>query len=125
MPSGWTRQAVPPIPLTGDLERCELRGEVTQLRRLVRDAQAGELFGVLRDVRDDLGDVVEVRLRVGAAWNGEPHQVHRRRCLRAVRAAAEHDRADLAGPDAALPVEGHGERLAGVLQGVDVPEQRT
>ena len=42
------------------LQRREGGGEVAQLRRLLDDAEPAQLAGTLRDVGDDLDDVVDL-----------------------------------------------------------------
>ena len=60
---------------------------------------------------------------VGAAGDGETDQVHRGRGLGAVWLQAEHDGSDLAGPHSAFGVQGAGQRLARVVQRVQVRQQ--
>ena len=93
--------------------------------RLPGDPQPAQVCGPRGDLGADLDHVVDVALRVGAAWDGEPHEIHRRGRLAPVRLPAEHDGADLAAADSAGDVERHRERLAGVLERRDVRQQRT
>src|SRR5258707_386069 len=76
-----------------------------------------------------LGSIVEslavAGRGLGAPRDGQPHQLHVGRRLAAIRMAPEHHRPDLAAPDATLPVEGHGQRLARILERRKVREQRS
>src|SRR5918996_2275177 len=104
-------------------ERLEARREVPQRRRLLHDAHSTEIPGALRDPADDLDDVVDVRLGVDPARDGQADELHWCGRLGPVGMEPEHDRADLAAADAALTVEGAGQGLARVLEWRDVREQ--
>ena len=73
---------------------------------------------------DGFDHVVEVALGIGAAGDGETDQVHRGRDLGAVGPQAEHDGSDLAGPHSAFLIQRAGQRLARVVQRVQVRQQR-
>ena len=82
----------------------------------VGEAEAADLAAVAPDLGDDLDDVVDVALGVGAARDGEADQVH-------CGGLAEHEGADLDGTDAALEVEFGGEGYAGELVERDVGDE--
>src|SRR5688572_29193295 len=107
------------------LQGFEARGEVTQPRALLDDPVPAELGCARGDLLDDLGHVVDVRLRVDAARDREPHELHRSRFFGTVVAdAAEHHAADLDGADPAGPVELDTESMRRELQRGDVRQER-
>ena len=108
----------------GSARGREARREVPQLGRLLDDAEAGQLLRPLRDRGAHLDHVVDVALRVGAARDREPDELHRRGALGAVGLASEHDRADLAAAHAAGLVERDDERLPRILERGDLRQQR-
>ena len=62
-------------------------------------------------------------LRVDAAGHGETDQVHGAGGFGAVRLAAEHDGADLAGADAARFIHRAGQGLSGIAQRRNVGQE--
>jgi hypothetical protein len=106
------------------LERLEAGREVAQLRGLLGDSEAAQVGGAARHRANNLDHVVDVRLRVNPPGDGQAHQLHRPGRLRPVGMHPEHDRADLAAADAALPVQGDRQRLPGILERRDVREER-
>ena len=86
----------------------EVGGEVAQKWRLVGEAQAADLVALVPDFEDDLDDVVDVALGIGAAGDGKADEIH-------LGSLAEHQRADLDGADAAFEVKFGGESYAGEL----------
>src|SRR5438128_11478740 len=75
-------------------ERLEPSGEVAKLRRLVDDPIPPQLGPPLCDGEHDFDYVVDVTLRTCAAMDCYAYQVHRRWCLAAVGARAQHHRHD-------------------------------
>ena len=84
--------------------------------RFVGEAEAADLGAVLPDRGDDLDDVVDVALGVGAARDGEADEVH-------FGDLAEHEGSDFYGADAAFEIEFGGESYAGKLIQRDVRDE--
>ena len=73
-------------------ERLEARREVAERARFLDDAVATQALTTPSDRDTHLDHVVDVALRVRAARNREPHEIHGSRALRAVGVTAEHRR---------------------------------
>src|SRR5664280_2102179 len=109
--------------VTSRREGLVARGEVTKRGGLVHHPIARQRRRVVRHRRDDLDDVVDVALGIGASRYREANQFHRRWLLAAIGLTTEHHGADLAAPNPTHFVEGDRERLAGILERRDVTEQ--
>src|SRR5579862_332614 len=94
-----------------------MRSEVAEEWGLVGEAHAGDVFSVLPDLEYDFDDIVDVTLRVNAAWDGEADKVH-------FCGAGEHQRADFDGADSAFQIKFAGQRDARKLIGGNVREKR-
>ena len=66
-------------PISPKGQRLEFRGEVAQNARAGRDSLAAQIVLHPEYVNHGLRDVVDVRLRVDAAGNRQPHEIHRGR----------------------------------------------
>ena len=88
------------------------------------DPVAAQVVSPPRHADHGLRHVVDVRLRVDAARNGQPHQIHRCGRLGPVGVKPEHDRADLDASHPGLEVQGVDEGDPGIGGRGDVGQQR-
>src|SRR5260370_15530470 len=86
----------------------ELCREMPQRLGFFDDAQPAQLIAAREDLDDRFDDVIDVALRIDAARNRQPNQLHRRmrRFARVGIDAAEHHAADFDGPNAGMAIKG-------------------
>src|SRR5215469_3016109 len=81
-----------------DLHWFKMRGEVAQERGFVGEAHPGDSLSILPNFEDHLDCIVDMALRVDAAWNGKANQIH-------FRGAGEHQGADFYTANSSFQIE--------------------
>src|SRR5205809_664399 len=105
------------------LGRFEFDCEMAEDRRLLRDAKAAKRLPAAIDILQDLDYIIDVALRVRAAGDREPHQVHVARNLCAAVAPAEHGIADLAATNPPMFIDGRTQALCRKLRWRNMRQQ--
>src|SRR5207249_5296315 len=97
----------------------KFRREVPQHRRRLDDAQTAQALSLLENLDDRFDHVIDMALRVNAAWDGEAHQFHGGpgRVAGVGIDRAEHYAANLDGTDAGVTIKSAHQRLARKLIG--------
>lgn len=114
--------ARPDISVAGD--GVQARREVAEEGRLVGELESTDVGGPRLDRRKAGHHVVQVRVRVDPAWQGQAQELEGRGLLLLRhRVAAEQERADLHATHAALQVQLAGQRVGGEGGGRDVGQQ--
>ena len=80
-------------------------GEMAQSLRLASEFHTTHGIAVFKHFLHDLDDIIHLALRVRPSGDSQADKIHPCRYFGAIRLQSEHGRANLATPDATMPVK--------------------
>src|SRR5579864_7766474 len=92
------------------------RSEMTQSWRLLDQFQSAYSCTPAPHIQNYLDGIIDMALRINAAWNRQPHQIH-------IRVVAEHQGANFHGTDSAFDIKFASQSDTGKLRGRNVRQE--